>query len=158
MLPNIAQLRAAEDALRAILRFDHPADAVLRGFFREHRELGQRDRAFVAELAFAVVRHLRLLETLAGGRQPRRLLLAALAVLDGRSARQLEPRAQGRRQRMAGASAWRRSDEPAPAGAAQPARLGLGASARDPRRGRRRGPGARAAQSRAARPAREHAA
>ena len=91
MLPNIAQLRVAEEALRAILRFDHPADAALRAFFREHRELGQRDRAFVAELAFAVVRHLRLLETLTGGRQPRHLLLGALAVLDGRSARQLEP-------------------------------------------------------------------
>jgi 16S rRNA (cytosine967-C5)-methyltransferase len=91
MLPNLAQLRAAEEALRAILRFDHPADAALRTFFREHRELGQRDRAFVAELTFTVVRHLRLLEALAGSRQPRRLLLAALAVLDGRSARQLEP-------------------------------------------------------------------
>jgi len=64
---------------------------VLRAFFREHPELGQRDRAFVAELTFAVVRQLRLLETLAGGRQPRRLLLAALSVLEGRSTRQLEP-------------------------------------------------------------------
>jgi 16S rRNA (cytosine967-C5)-methyltransferase len=64
---------------------------VLRAFFREHRELGQHDRGFVAELTFAVVRQLRLLETLAGGRQPRRLLLAALSVLEGRSARQLEP-------------------------------------------------------------------
>jgi 16S rRNA (cytosine967-C5)-methyltransferase len=91
MLPSPQQLRAAEEALRAILRFDHPADAVLRPFFREHRELGQRDRAFVAELTFAVVRQLRLLETLVAGRQPHRLLLAALTVLEGRSARQLEP-------------------------------------------------------------------
>jgi len=90
-LPSPAQLRAAEDALRAILRFDHPADAVLRAFFREHRQLGQRDRAWVAELTFAVVRHLRLLETLTGGREPHRLLLAGLAVLEGRSARQLDP-------------------------------------------------------------------
>ena len=94
-LPTTAQLHSAEDALRAILRFDHPADAVLRAFFREHRELGQRDRAWVAELAFAVVRHLRLLETLTAGRQPRHLLLAALAVLDGRSTRQLEPLLSG---------------------------------------------------------------
>jgi len=90
-LPTTAQLRSAEEALQAILRFDHPADAVLRAFFREHRELGQRDRAWVAELAFAAVRHLRLLEALTAGRQPRRLLLAALTVLDGRSTRQLEP-------------------------------------------------------------------
>ena len=130
MLPNVVQLRAAEEALRAILHFDHPADAALRTFFREHRELGQRDRAFVAELTFAVVRHLRLLELLAGGRQPRRLLLAALAVLDGHSARQLEPLLK------AGDNAWLAQvrgtdqDEPAPPGAAQPAGLGLAALAR----------------------------
>jgi 16S rRNA (cytosine967-C5)-methyltransferase len=85
------QLHAATDALRAMLAFEHPADAVLRGFFREHRALGQRDRATVAELAFATLRHLRLLETLAAGRQPRRLLLAAAALVEGRSLRQLEP-------------------------------------------------------------------
>jgi 16S rRNA (cytosine967-C5)-methyltransferase len=89
--PGVAQLRAAEAALRELLRFDHPADAVLRRFFHEHRELGSRDRAFVAELAFGVIRHLRLLETIAGGRQPHRLALAALRLLEGRSARQLEP-------------------------------------------------------------------
>ncbi len=91
MTPSPPQLRAAEDALRAILRFERPADAVLRSFFRGHRNLGQRDRAFVAELAFAVLRQLRLLETLAASRAPRRLLLAALALLDGYSTRQLQP-------------------------------------------------------------------
>lgn len=86
-----ARLSAASDALRALLAFDHPADAVLRRFFREHRALGQRDRAFVAELAFTTLRHLRLLETVAAGRQPRRLLLAAAALFEGRSLRQLDP-------------------------------------------------------------------
>jgi 16S rRNA (cytosine967-C5)-methyltransferase len=85
------RLNAATEALRAMLGFEHPADAVLRAFFREHRVLGQRDRGPVAELSFTVLRHLRLLETLAGGRQPRRLLLAAAAIIEGRSLRQLEP-------------------------------------------------------------------
>jgi 16S rRNA (cytosine967-C5)-methyltransferase len=85
------RLNAATDALRAMLSFEHPADAVLRSFFREHRALGQRDRGLVAELAFAALRHLRLLETLAGGRHPRRLVLAAAALIEGRSLRQLEP-------------------------------------------------------------------
>ncbi|HEY7759557.1 MAG TPA: RsmB/NOP family class I SAM-dependent RNA methyltransferase [Burkholderiales bacterium] len=85
------RLNAATEALRAMLGFEHPADAVLRAFFREHRALGQRDRGPVAELSFTALRHLRLLETLAGGRQPRRLLLAAAAVIEGRSLRQLEP-------------------------------------------------------------------
>lgn len=90
-LPNTSQLRAAEQALTALLRFERPADAVLRGFFREHHELGQHDRGSIAELVFAGLRHLRLLETLAGGRQPRWLLLAALSIVEGRSTRQLEP-------------------------------------------------------------------
>ena len=75
-----ARLQAAAAALQAVLTFEHPADVVLRRFFREHPELGQNDRGFVADAVFAVLRHLRLLETIAGGRQPRRLLLAALAL------------------------------------------------------------------------------
>jgi 16S rRNA (cytosine967-C5)-methyltransferase len=74
-----------------MLTFEQPADAALRAFFRVHRALGQRDRGPVAELSFAALRHLRLLETLAGGRQPRRLLLAAATLIAGRSLRQLEP-------------------------------------------------------------------
>jgi 16S rRNA (cytosine967-C5)-methyltransferase len=45
----------------------------------------------VADSVFAVLRNLRLLEAIAGSKQPRRLLLAALAFLSGRSLRQLEP-------------------------------------------------------------------
>jgi 16S rRNA (cytosine967-C5)-methyltransferase len=86
-----ARVAAAADALRAVLPFAHPADACLRRYFREHRQLGARDRGFVADTVFAVVRHLRLLQTLSGSREPRRLVLAALALLEGRSQRQLEP-------------------------------------------------------------------
>jgi 16S rRNA (cytosine967-C5)-methyltransferase len=86
-----ARVAAAVDGLRAVLPLQHPADACLSRFFRDHRQLGARDRAFVADAVFAVLRHLRLLETLAEGRNPRRLLLAALAIVEGRSLRQLEP-------------------------------------------------------------------
>jgi len=48
-----AQFTAALDALREVLAFRHPADAVLSHFFRNHRQLGQLDRAFVAESVFA---------------------------------------------------------------------------------------------------------
>jgi 16S rRNA (cytosine967-C5)-methyltransferase len=84
-------MQAAAAALHATLTFEHPADVVLRRFFREHPELGQQDRGFVADAIFAVLRNLRLLEAIAGNRQPRRLLLAGLACLEGRSLRQLEP-------------------------------------------------------------------
>jgi 16S rRNA (cytosine967-C5)-methyltransferase len=88
---NAFRLDAASAALAALLPFAHPADQALRRFFREHPNLGQHDRAFVAELCFAVLRNLRLLRELGGRDQPRRLLLAALALLEGVSVRQLEP-------------------------------------------------------------------
>jgi 16S rRNA (cytosine967-C5)-methyltransferase len=88
---SAAQLTAAAAALRAVLPLEHPADASLRRFFRDHPKLGARDRAFAADTIFTVLRHLRLLETLTQSREPRRLLLAALAIDEGRSLRQLEP-------------------------------------------------------------------
>lgn len=85
------RLEGATEALRALLSFTHPADAALRAFFRDHPKLGQRDRGVIAEWSFAVIRNLRLLESLAQGRDPRRLLLAAAMTVAGRSVRQLEP-------------------------------------------------------------------
>jgi 16S rRNA (cytosine967-C5)-methyltransferase len=64
----------------------HPADAVLREFFRAHHELGSHDRAFVADTVFAVLRHKRLLEALVPNPTPRRLVIASLVKLQGMSA------------------------------------------------------------------------
>ncbi|MBE0624525.1 MAG: RsmB/NOP family class I SAM-dependent RNA methyltransferase [Burkholderiales bacterium] len=77
-------------ALAAVLEFKYPADAVVSRYLRAHPILGQQDRAFVAETVFAVLRRLRLLESLAGGRDPRRLVLAALTRLRGLSLRELD--------------------------------------------------------------------
>jgi len=77
-------------ALAAVLEFKHPADAVVSRYLRAHPILGQQDRAFVAETVFAVLRRLRLLETLAAGRDPRRLVLVALTRLRGLSLRELD--------------------------------------------------------------------
>ena len=82
---------AATTALNLLLKFEQPADAVLSKFFREQRALGQRERGFVAETAYAVLRRRRLLEHLLGAEaSPRRLVLAALVKLQGVSQRQLE--------------------------------------------------------------------
>jgi len=75
--------------LHRLLTFERPADAVLSAYFREQRT-GPRERAFVADTAYAVLRRLRTLEHLAEGRQPRRLILAALARFGGYTMRQLE--------------------------------------------------------------------
>ncbi len=82
---------AATTALNLLLKFEHPADAVLSKFFRDNKLLGQSDRGFIAETAYAVLRRRRLLEHLLGKEaNPRRLVLAALVKLSGVSQRQLE--------------------------------------------------------------------
>lgn len=85
-----ALLAHAEAALRELLRFSAPADQTLSRYFREHRQLGQKDRAFVAEATFAVLRRKRSLEALAGSEAPRPLLAAALLRVLGVSGRALE--------------------------------------------------------------------
>lgn len=80
----------AEAALSEMLRFVHPADAVLSHYFRSHRELGHADRGFVAETCFTVLRRRRSLAArCAGEATPRRLLLAALFCLRGWNLREL---------------------------------------------------------------------
>jgi len=82
----------AEAVLGQLLRFDHPADAVVSRYFREHRELGHADRAFVAETVFAVLRRGRSLEARCAGKlSDRNLLLVALGVTRGWSQRELAP-------------------------------------------------------------------
>jgi 16S rRNA (cytosine967-C5)-methyltransferase len=76
-------------ALAAVLRFEAPADQVVSGYFRSHRELGQHDRAFVAEAVFAALRRRRSLEAAAGSGEPAALLAAALMRVQGFSARAL---------------------------------------------------------------------
>ena len=77
MRPRLFQ--SAVDVLRRVLAFEHPADGVLSHYFREHRTLGQSDRAFIAEAVFGVLRHKRVLDALGAEGAPRRLLLAWLA-------------------------------------------------------------------------------
>ena len=83
-------MHAATAAVELALPMIHPADAVLRGFFSANRALGQRDRAFIAETVFSVLRHKRLLEQLVSQPSARKLICAALIKLQGFSAGQLE--------------------------------------------------------------------
>jgi 16S rRNA (cytosine967-C5)-methyltransferase len=88
---SVEQLNAAVAATALLLDFSQPADVALSGFFRAHRS-GARDRAFIAETAYAVLRRKRLLERLAGPRPtPRQLVLLSLSRVRGMSQRQLDP-------------------------------------------------------------------
>ena len=88
---NPPLLAAAEEALGRVLTMTQPADAVLSSYFRAHRELGQHDRAFIAETIFGVLRRRYGLEYHIAATTPRRLLLAYLNRVHGVSLRQLEP-------------------------------------------------------------------
>jgi 16S rRNA (cytosine967-C5)-methyltransferase len=85
-----AVIAHARAALAGMLRFDAPADQVLSRYFRAHRNLGQAERAFIAEAVFAVLRRTRSLEAAAGSAQPEPLLAAALLRVQGHSARALQ--------------------------------------------------------------------
>jgi len=77
-------------AAAKLLQFSGPADEALSRYFREHRGLGQQDRAFIAETVFAVLRRKRSLEAAAGSAEPQALVAAALLRVQGLSARALE--------------------------------------------------------------------
>ena len=65
-----------------VLRLDHPADAVVSRYFREHRELGSRERATLTETVYSVLRRKPYYELLArsgSGARERRLAILALA-------------------------------------------------------------------------------
>jgi len=88
--PSAELLDHAEALLAELLRFERAADQAVSAYFRTHRSLGQRDRAFVAETAYAVLRRRRTLEAAAGASAPRSLAIAALALVHGLSGRALE--------------------------------------------------------------------
>ncbi|HEY0200417.1 MAG TPA: RsmB/NOP family class I SAM-dependent RNA methyltransferase [Burkholderiaceae bacterium] len=77
MHPN-ALLDCCAELVAQVLRFDHPADAVVSHYFRDHRNLGPRERATLAETAYAVLRKKLLFEHLApsgSGSRERRLAI-----------------------------------------------------------------------------------
>lgn len=94
MTPDL--LRQAAMLLTNLLDFNSPADVKLGEFFRNHRELGTKDRAFVAESVYGVLRRLRYLSTVTANDDDdpddaRKLILAWLLRIEGKSIRELEP-------------------------------------------------------------------
>lgn len=93
---NSNLLRQAAMLLNNLLDFNSPADAKLGEFFRNNRELGTKDRAFVAESVYGVLRRLRYLSAVTANEagdpdDARKLILAWLLRVEGKSIRELEP-------------------------------------------------------------------
>lgn len=92
---NANLIRQAAVVLANLLDFNSPADAKLSEFFRNNRELGTKDRAFVAESVYGVLRRLRYLSTVSANEEndpddARKLILAWLLRVQGKSIRELE--------------------------------------------------------------------
>ena len=98
-----ALLDACAELVRLTLTFEHPADAVVSRYFRDHRALGPRERATLAETTYAVLRRKPLFEQLArsgSGPKERRLAILGFASQLDEQARRADPRAQrGSRER-----------------------------------------------------------
>lgn len=93
MTPNL--IRQAAVVLSNLLDFNSPADAKLGDFFRNNRDLGTKDRAFVAESVYGVLRRLRFLSTVTANDEndpddARKLILAWLLRVQGMSIRELD--------------------------------------------------------------------
>lgn len=80
--PGMNLLGHIHSALTEVLRLEGPADAALRRYFRSHEQLGRRDRGWIAETVFDVLRQRRLYahwaQTLRGS-LPERLANLSLA-------------------------------------------------------------------------------
>ncbi|MBU3738060.1 MAG: RsmB/NOP family class I SAM-dependent RNA methyltransferase [Rhodoferax sp.] len=77
-----ALLDTCADLLSQVLRLDHPSDAVVARYFREHRQLGPRERATLSDTVYAVLRRKLLFDHLAPsgtGSRERRLALLGFA-------------------------------------------------------------------------------
>jgi 16S rRNA (cytosine967-C5)-methyltransferase len=74
-----ALLDACAELVKLTLKFDHPADAIVSRYFREHRSLGPRERATLAETVYTVLRRKLLFDHLApSGSGPKERRLAIL--------------------------------------------------------------------------------
>ena len=90
MTPRRNQIAALAAAIERVARLDLPADSALSAFFREHHEIGARDRAWVSDGVFAYLRRKRSYEALAEDATPRHLALAVVVREFGHSVRELE--------------------------------------------------------------------
>ena len=74
-----ALLDACAELVKLTLTFQHPADSVVSRYFRDHRNLGPRERGTLAETVYAVLRKKTLFEALArSGSGPKERRLAIL--------------------------------------------------------------------------------
>ncbi len=74
-----ALLDACSELVKLALQFDHPTDGIVSRYFRDHRQLGPRERATLADTVYNVLRHkLRFEHFAPSGSGPKERRLAIL--------------------------------------------------------------------------------
>jgi 16S rRNA (cytosine967-C5)-methyltransferase len=100
-----ALLDLCTDLLRQVLAFDAPADSVVSAFFRQHRDLGSRERHTLAETTYNVLRRRLLFQHLAqsgAGPMERRLAILGWQGSEGFLRSALSPAEQSWLQQVRG--------------------------------------------------------
>jgi len=88
-MPKPILIRSVAELFESILAGTIPADRKMDSYFRMHRNMGVRDRGFVAETVYGCLRERRLLEHVAGSSFPQDVV-ACYLLAHGYSARALE--------------------------------------------------------------------
>lgn len=76
---------------RKVLPLQAPADVLLSQYFRDHPQLGQQDRAAIAETVFGILRHRFFLESLFERATAREMVIAWLVKFQGINLREIQP-------------------------------------------------------------------
>ena len=79
------------DILKEVFLGNNPADVHLSYFFKKNRNLGSHDRSNIAEIFYGVIRNKRYLEEVVQDENPKKMILAYLMVMLGKSVRELTP-------------------------------------------------------------------
>ncbi|MBO4643098.1 MAG: RsmB/NOP family class I SAM-dependent RNA methyltransferase [Alphaproteobacteria bacterium] len=74
-----ARLQTVIELADALFSFEQPADNTLNAYFRAHRYIGSRDRRFIADLVWLVLRHYGRLSSLTSEKPTGRMAVAALS-------------------------------------------------------------------------------
>ena len=72
-----ARYQAVLDLIGEIFKDERPADGIINDYLRAHKYIGSKDRRFIADLTWQLIRRRRRLEFDAGSAEPRKLLLWA---------------------------------------------------------------------------------
>ena len=73
-----AQYQAVLDLITEIFKDKQPADQIINSYVRERKYIGSKDRRFIIETVWKLIRNRRKLEFDTGSKEPRQMLLTYL--------------------------------------------------------------------------------